>query len=127
MPQHLWLSTSRLWRICEVCWTAQVQRGGEWTPPVSTICPGDDDDDRPSGPRRRRPKPLAPSDAPESTPSELAAVRRMGREVARSDDPERALAWGFVVLLRRSGRHPTRELIDRVVISGGASTTAWAS
>lgn len=41
MAQHLWESAGRL-RFCEVCMMPQVLREGEWLPPLSPICPGDD-------------------------------------------------------------------------------------
>ena len=126
MPQHLWGAFGNA-RVCEVCLESQVKGGAGWTPPVSTICPGDDDDDRPSAPGRRRPKPLAPSDAPEPTSAEPTAARRLGRKVARADNLDAALAWGLVVLLRQSGHRPSREMIDRVLISGGASTAEVAT
>ncbi len=59
MPQHLWVTASII-RVCEVCNARQFGRGNNWTPPVNSICPGDDDDAGSSS-RRRRPRPLAPS------------------------------------------------------------------
>ena len=59
MAQHLW-QTFLMVRMCEVCRAAQTERQMGWTPPVSPICPGDDDD----GGRRLRPRPYAPSGSP---------------------------------------------------------------
>jgi hypothetical protein len=57
MPQHLWSGFSDM-RACEVCFAHQINSGGEWSPPVSSICPGDPDD----APRRvSRRRPLAPA------------------------------------------------------------------
>jgi hypothetical protein len=56
MPQHLWHDFSRT-RFCEVCFASQRQAEGDWSPPVSPICPGDDED----GGRRARRKPLTPA------------------------------------------------------------------
>ena len=65
MPQHLWINGPPLlpggsFRICEVCRALQVSRNGGWSPHVSTICLGDDEDG-PSTGGRRRPRPSAPS------------------------------------------------------------------
>ena len=61
MPQHLWTMTTEVIRFCEVCRVWQAGRGSDWTPPISAICPGDDNDD--CG-RVTRPRPNAPSGAP---------------------------------------------------------------
>jgi hypothetical protein len=54
MPQHLWhihyVPRAVNMRYCEVCMTRQWWYGGDWTPDVNPICPGnaddgDDDDD----------------------------------------------------------------------------------
>jgi hypothetical protein len=59
MAQHLW-NEFRHGRLCEVCLTLQADFTGAWKPPVSPICPGDDND----GGRRVRPRPYAPSGSP---------------------------------------------------------------
>lgn len=60
MPQHLWVG-GEIVRMCEVCTAIQRATASGWTPPVSPICSGDDDD---GGRRRPRNRPLAPSGAP---------------------------------------------------------------
>jgi hypothetical protein len=62
MAQHLW-HEFRHGRLCEVCRALQDDFRGEWRPPVSSICPGDSEDDGARG-RRNRPRPIAPSGAP---------------------------------------------------------------
>jgi hypothetical protein len=62
MAQHLWITFTH-GRLCEVCRTLQADFTGEWKPPVSPICPGDDDEGG-RGRRRNRPRPNAPSGAP---------------------------------------------------------------
>ncbi len=56
MPQHLRQKTGpfRRWEVCEAY---QVKQDGTYRPPVSTICPGYDDDDGARGRRRKRPPP----------------------------------------------------------------------
>jgi hypothetical protein len=56
MPQHLWMNAGPF-RMCEMCLAYQVERSGEFLPPVSTICSGDDDDGGARSRRRRRPSP----------------------------------------------------------------------
>jgi hypothetical protein len=62
VAQHLWHEGART-RRCEVCMISQFFVRGEWSPPISAICPGDDED---GGRRRagRRPKPLVPAGSP---------------------------------------------------------------
>jgi hypothetical protein len=60
MAQHLWCESANM-RICEACFKAQFIRSGDWAPAVSSICPGDPEDD---GRRVTRRRPLAPSGAP---------------------------------------------------------------
>ena len=61
MPQHLWCETERF-RVCEVCDVRQVLRKKlEWLPEVSTICPGDQDEDGEGGSRRRPNAPAGPA------------------------------------------------------------------
>ncbi len=53
MAQHLWVGTL-IFRFCGVCEVRQY-----WAPPVSPICPGDDDDGgRPSA------RPSTPAECP---------------------------------------------------------------
>jgi len=59
MPQHLWHEFPRT-RFCEVCYATQTTLRADWSPPLSTICPGDPDD----GGRRVRLRPHAPSGDP---------------------------------------------------------------
>lgn len=61
MAQHLW-HTLLMARMCEVCHAMQTEHQVGWTPSISPICPGDDDDH--GGGRRLRPRPNAPSGAP---------------------------------------------------------------
>lgn len=75
MPQHLWISgppllTADLFRVCEVCRALQLNRDGGWSPHVSAICPGDDDDGPLSG-GRRRPRPHLPTSGPDVRVREL--------------------------------------------------------
>lgn len=63
MPQHLWHEFPHV-RMCEACYTVQNHFAGEWTPRVSPICAGDDDDDGARGRSGRGPRPTAPSGAP---------------------------------------------------------------
>lgn len=59
MPQHLWRGDQKAYRVCEACRAPQYYKHGEWLPPLSPICPGDEEDDNSRrGPRRR---PSAPS------------------------------------------------------------------
>jgi hypothetical protein len=67
MAQHLWMEGHATLivgpaaiRACEVCLARQVDIGKGWTPHVSAICPGDDEDG-PSTSQRLRPRPSAPS------------------------------------------------------------------
>ncbi len=59
MPQHLWQKTGPF-RMCEVCQAYQVKREGTYRPPISTICPRDDDDDG-ARPKRKRLPPGPPT------------------------------------------------------------------
>jgi hypothetical protein len=63
MPQHVWIGFDKA-RWCEVCLAWQGKAGTEWTPPISSICPGDDED----GGRRRSTR--RPPDAPSGVPRE---------------------------------------------------------
>lgn len=62
MPQHIWRGDQRTYRVCEVCLVPQVYEGGEWIPPLSPICRGEDEDDGARGRPRRRPN--APAGPP---------------------------------------------------------------
>lgn len=61
MPAHDWHEGGSLIRVrgCPDCQARQVfvEAAGEWRPPVSPICPGDDDDSRDT-PRHRGPSPV---------------------------------------------------------------------
>jgi hypothetical protein len=59
MPQHLWITVPTL-RRCEVCNAMQVDNGAGWSPPVHSICPGDDDEP-PTSIGGRRPRPSGPT------------------------------------------------------------------
>jgi hypothetical protein len=61
MAQHLWRGFLMA-RMCEVCHAMQAEREAGWTPTISSICPGDPDDD--GGRGRTRPSPHAPSGTP---------------------------------------------------------------
>jgi hypothetical protein len=45
MPQHLWRDRARA-RGCEVCTARQTWTPQGWKPEISSICPGDDEDNR---------------------------------------------------------------------------------
>ncbi len=48
MAQHLWVPIGP-GRLCADCRAMQVERDGEWQPPVYPICPGDPDDGHAGG------------------------------------------------------------------------------
>jgi hypothetical protein len=47
-PQHLWVTCGSR-RRCDVCDARQNRRGGAWQPRILPVCPGDNDEDNPTG------------------------------------------------------------------------------
>jgi hypothetical protein len=62
MPQHLWRGMLFA-RRCEVCDAIQLDVGKGWSPHVDPICPGGDEDGRPSR-RDRDPRSHLPTAGP---------------------------------------------------------------